>query len=124
MQSGTELFFHIFFCLQNPGDIDSVLQKQIDIAAKRKLQVQPYVILLGTPQKVHQAYIVIDKIRYTFASVTEAFDILFKSYHVLNARYPKPSDHIHLIIQQCVYNIYTKFDNPVPYIADILAINI
>ncbi|KAL4710274.1 hypothetical protein ACJJTC_003554 [Scirpophaga incertulas] len=122
--STQECLDSIMIIVENPGDINATIQRQIEKGVRRKINVQPYIILLGTMQKVSQAYIVIDNIRYTFDSATTAFDILFKSFHVLNARYPRPSDHIHLIIQRCVYDIYTKFDNPVPYISDILAMNI
>lgn len=108
------------FFFQNPGDINITIQNQKDKAIKEKRQVQPYLIVLGTQTSIQRLYLVIDKLMYTFNSARRGFDILFKSYHVLNAKYPKMSEHIHLIIQKCIYKITTPYDNPPPYISDIL----
>lgn len=79
--------------------------------------VQPYVIIESpTIQEIHKAYVVIDCIRYEFDSVRRAIDICFKSFHVMNAKYPLPSSHIWQLIQKCVYGISTPSDIIIPQI--------
>ncbi|KAL4705891.1 hypothetical protein ACJJTC_017473 [Scirpophaga incertulas] len=110
----------IMIIVENPGDITKTVAEKKEEAHKQREPVQPYIILLGSLQNIHHLYVVIDDIKYIFNSALHAFDTLFKSFQVFNAKYNKASDHIMLIIQRCIYKITTKYDNPVPYISDIL----
>ncbi|KAL4703133.1 hypothetical protein ACJJTC_014844 [Scirpophaga incertulas] len=110
----------IMIIVENPGDITKTVAEKKEEAHKLREPVQPYIILLGSLQNIHHLYVVIDDIKYIFNSALHAFDTLFKSFQVFNAKYNKASDHIMLIIQRCIYKITTKYDNPVPYISDIL----
>lgn len=65
-------------------------------------------------------YVSIDNTLYTAPTVLKAVDICFKSFHVLEARYPKESEHIWLLIQLGIYNIKTAYDNKIPNIFDLI----
>ncbi|GBP00493.1 hypothetical protein EVAR_1020_1 [Eumeta japonica] len=120
--STLEALQSLVIVVENPGDINIKIKEKQKAAAERKQSVQPYIIIQGSLQDYQYLYIVVDDIKYKFTSAAEAFDTLFKIYHVFNARYPSPADHLYLIIQRCVYDVTTKYDNLVPYIADVLAL--
>lgn len=102
------------------------MQNKIDEIAEKARQinqrVQPYLLHCDREEAENKTYLIIDKIRYSFSSATKAFDTLFKCYQTFHASYPLASDHIYLLIQKCVYDIHTKFDKVVPYIADLLTL--
>ncbi|CAH0547165.1 unnamed protein product [Brassicogethes aeneus] len=111
----------IIIHVENPGDIEMTIQKTIEKAYDRKLTVQPYLLVEGnTIDNIRSSYLVFDKIKYQFNTVTKAFDLLFKSYHALNIQYPPQSAHILQLIQNAVYNIFTKYDTVYPENLDIL----
>ncbi|XP_026321486.1 uncharacterized protein LOC113231398 isoform X2 [Hyposmocoma kahamanoa] len=110
----------LYICVPNAGDIDQVIKEQKQKATSKKLSVQPYVILQGSLLECGSPLLIVDDVRYQFLTITKAFDTLFKLYHTFNVRYPRAGDHLYLIIQRCVYNIETKYDNVVPYIIDVL----
>lgn len=90
-------------------------------AENKKQKVQPYIIIEGDSLVKYRAcYLVIDNIRYSYNDAQKAFDTLFKVYHVLNAAYPLPSEHLYLLIQKSVYDISLKNDKHFPYISDLL----
>lgn len=98
-----------------PGDIEPTIKDQIEKAYSKKLSVQPYLIIEGSNlTKINKIYLNIDKIRYEFESARKAFDILFKTFQVLNANYPPQAEHLLQFIQQGVYNIATKNDKVFP----------
>lgn len=81
--------------------------------------MQPFIIVEGSSlTEVNKSYIIVDQIRYEFENVKQAFDVLFKIYHVMNAKYPPQAEHIWYIIQKCFYEISTKFDKTIPYIVE------
>ncbi|KAL4719426.1 hypothetical protein ACJJTC_007179 [Scirpophaga incertulas] len=104
----------------NAGDIEQAINKQKEKAASRHQTVQPFVLLQGNLQDFSALYIVIDDIKYQLQSATKAFDLLFKSYHVLNAKYPDSAEYLYLIIQRKVYGITTRYDKIPPHIVEIL----
>lgn len=54
---------------------------------------------------ITDCYIIIDNNKYKVGSVLQGLDFAFKSFHVLNAQYPKESEHIWLLIEQALYKI-------------------
>ncbi|KAL4718864.1 hypothetical protein ACJJTC_011323 [Scirpophaga incertulas] len=120
--STQEAIESIFILAKSAGDIDAVISKQKEKAYANKISKQPYIILQGTLHSCASPVLIIDDVRYQFRNIQKAFDILFKAYHVLDARYPRAGDYLYLIIQRCVYKIHTKYDNVVSYISDILTV--
>ncbi|XP_057329790.1 uncharacterized protein LOC130670405 [Microplitis mediator] len=100
----------ILIFVENPGDITTEIENQKQRAREKKDSVQPYVIIQGNMREHNQVLLVIDDIKYQFTSATNAFDCLFKCFHVLQAQYPKASSHLHLLIQRCVYRVTTRQD--------------
>lgn len=104
--------------------MEDIVRSQKEKALKRKIsygEVQPYLILVG-PQlsQTTSAYVVVDKILYKLTSVLKAIDILFKTFIVLDLKYPPPSEHIYTLIQKGIFNISYDTDKDIPYIEDIL----
>jgi hypothetical protein len=67
---------------------------------------------------------VVDDVKYHMKSAVTAFDLLFKLFHVLNAKYPKVAEHIHLTIQKKIYHVHTEYDIIPPYIVDVLNLDV
>lgn len=77
--------------------------------------MQPFLLLVGgNYRSIQSVFIVIDSVRYQANSVLKGLDLLFKIFHVLNAAYPKASEHIWTIIQKCIYKIHTPHDKDFP----------
>lgn len=111
-----------YVLFQNPGDIKTKIDDINKKALHNKQCVQPFLIKCRGEEPLPTYYLVIDKVRYKFSSAAKAFDILFKCYHIFHATYPPAAAHLYLLIQRCVYNIETKYDKVVPYIADLLSL--
>lgn len=104
------------FYVQQPGDILSAIEQRKDNSYKRKLRIQPYLLVEGDSiDNLRCFYVVIDSVKYQFDSCSRAFDTLFKSFHIFHAEYPVESQHIYMLIQRGVYNIITKYDNVTPH---------
>lgn len=71
-------------------------------------------------ETIRSVYVIIDRVKYQFTSVSEASDVLFKCYHVINITYPPQCAHILQLIQICVYKIHTPYDKVFPNLIDIL----
>ncbi|XP_031343011.1 uncharacterized protein LOC116170646 [Photinus pyralis] len=70
------------------GDIDEVIRIQKEKALAHQQTVQPYIIYVGSIEDPRAFYIVIDTIYLHFDNPIKAFDILFKIFHIMNAKYP------------------------------------
>ncbi|KAH0561115.1 hypothetical protein KQX54_013267 [Cotesia glomerata] len=94
----------------NPGDIETEIEKQRTRAYNKHDTVQPYILIQGNMTEHNQVLLVVDEIKYQFTSAITACDCLFKCYHVFGAQYPKDSNHIYLLIQRCLFKIKTQYD--------------
>ena len=75
------------------------------------LTVQPHIIVVGPEvNTVEKIYVVVDEIKYEVESAKQAIDICFKSFHVFHAEYPRPAEHVWLLIQRALYKFSTKSD--------------
>ncbi|XP_045463880.1 uncharacterized protein LOC123673443 [Harmonia axyridis] len=103
-----------------PSDVPEIVEVQRKNAAAKSVTVQPYLIIEGHDVRdITNIYIVIDTVRYHFNSLTKAFDVCFKSFHVFNAEYPPQSEHIWHLIAHIMYKL--PLDKKTPYIMDIVA---
>ncbi|XP_074106367.1 uncharacterized protein LOC141532092 [Cotesia typhae] len=85
--------------------IDRELQRKINEALKKKITLQPYILIVGTPTVKLSSYVVVDDIKYATKSVIEALDLTFKIFFVSDSEYPTLSHHIWLFLQIAVYGI-------------------
>ncbi|KAL0110650.1 hypothetical protein PUN28_013915 [Cardiocondyla obscurior] len=101
-----------FTCLfQLPADIVLIQEKRRKYMEKLGLTVQLFIIVVGaTYCEIDSAYICIDKILYKISSVFKAFEICFKSFHVLYALYPPECEHLWLLLQRSFFKMSTKWD--------------
>lgn len=65
-------------------------------------------------------YVSIEDMLYKVPSVLYGVDVCFKSYFVLNCKYPPESEHIWLIIQKAVFEINTSLDKRIPIVHQVL----
>lgn len=109
------------FLLQRPGDIVTAQEEKVKKYADRGAPLQPYMIVVGeTLTTLSEFYVCVDKLLYEVNSALSALDILFKVYHVLDARYPPESEHLWMLIQRSLYKFSTKWDKEIPYIEGIV----
>ncbi|CAH1176704.1 unnamed protein product [Phaedon cochleariae] len=105
---------------KNPSDIPEIVEVQKKSALAKSVMVQPYLIVEGHDVRdIKNIYIVIDSVRYHFASLTKAFDVCFKAFHVFNAEYPPQSEHIWQLIAHIIYKL--PLEKTTSYIMDIVA---
>ncbi|XP_073964093.1 uncharacterized protein isoform X1 [Choristoneura fumiferana] len=99
--SSTEVIESLIVRTDDAGNIDTIIKKKKEKSASRVLQsVQPYILVLGKLHDFSALYIVIDDVKYSFESAAKAFDVLFKIYHVLHAKYPDAANYLYLVIQK------------------------
>ncbi|KAI8427232.1 hypothetical protein MSG28_014830 [Choristoneura fumiferana] len=95
--SSTEVIESLIVRTDDAGNIDTIIKKKKEKSASRVLQsVQPYILVLGKLHDFSALYIVIDDVKYSFESAAKAFDVLFKIYHVLHAKYPDAANYLYL----------------------------
>lgn len=66
-------------------------------------------------------YIVIDSTKYEIDTLLKAVETLYKTFHVLNAKYPPECGHIWMFIQRIVYDMVTPHDNVTPGTYSLIA---
>lgn len=76
---------------------------------------------MGTTQtKIESVYLFINDIEYKITNFKLALDLCFKSYHVLNAKYPVQSEHLMLFLQLGLYKFKTKWDKEFICVTELL----
>lgn len=101
-----------------PGDVENAIAARREKLKKYKLPLQPLLVVVG--QTVLQTFVSIDSLLYRVPSVLQAFDICFKSFHVLQTNYPPESEHIWRVVQHLIYNLNTKYDKKIPLVEKII----
>lgn len=108
--------------MQLPGDVSRVQEDNQKRMKEKDLKVQPFIIVVGPEiNEPDNFLVIIDDQQYETSSALKAIDICFKSYHVFNAMYPFPSNHLWYLIQRSFYKFETPFDKPISSILDILS---
>jgi hypothetical protein len=78
---------------------------------KRKLQLQPFIILVGELDSPDTAYLVVSSsVKYPFKSLLSCFSSCFKLFFALNLRYPLFGYRFWLYIQREVFEIILDED--------------
>ena len=82
---------------------------------KDKLRVygitqQPIIVAIGSATTFEAFYVVINNIKYRVDDLMTAVDLCFKSFHTLNATYPKECAVIWEFLESFVYNCSFKSD--------------
>lgn len=95
---------------------DQILKK----STKNADTVQPYVLLIETGE-IFNAYVIINNSIYMVDSPLQAFDLCFKAFFSLNAKYPKKCEPVWLFIQKIIYNIDTIFDSNFNSVNELIA---
>lgn len=107
--------------LQIHDDMTIIREEARKTAQMLQLTLQPYVVVLGPPYEVNEAYVQVDDILYKVGNILEAIDVCFKTFHVFKISYPLMSEHIWLLIQKGIYNFNTKWDSIIPGTEHILS---
>ena len=121
-------FFRFFMCspysylFQVAADVSRIREERSNAMRHKQLTVQPYIIVVGPSLDVIQSFFVsVDSILNNVSSASEAIDTCFKAFHVLDAAYPRASEHLWYLIQRELYNFTTKYDRQISYILEVIA---
>lgn len=111
----------IFLHVKTPADIEIVLTAKMDAMFEKGLTVQPYILFIGPSLgNITSSLVIINNIQYKCRSVIEAIEFCFKSYQVLDAKYPYEAQHVWYLIQWVIYNYKPKFDPKLPILNEFL----
>lgn len=72
---------------------------------KYNLTLQPFIVAVGSLQKLEVVYVVINDEKYAFQDVTHSVDFCFKSFFALRAKYPVSCELIWTFIQKEIYGL-------------------
>lgn len=101
---------------------DSIAESEnyLENLKNKKMPIQPFIIVIGTPLKPNQILVYFDSIKYKVFNITRAIDICFKLFNLFNLQYPLQSCAVWMFIQKCYYNISTKYDTPHQLVTQVL----
>lgn len=95
-------------------------ENYIEHLKNKKLPIQPFIIVIGTPLKPNQILVYFDSIKYKVFNITRAIDICFKLFNLFNLQYPLQSCAVWMFIQKFYYSISTKYDTPHQLVTQVL----
>lgn len=96
---------------QSLSELEQAVQTRVEKLNKFGLTIQPFVVVVGQNYKdIDNVYVKIDKNIYLMPSCLKALDVCFKSFHALQAEYPREAEQVWSFIQRGIYNITTKWD--------------
>jgi hypothetical protein len=90
---------------QEASQIPEILTARIAEAKLNGIQIQPFMLVVGEPSNIVSVVVVIDQTFWATPSIRAAFDMLFKTFFVLNVQYPVPTIKMFSFFQRCVYKI-------------------
>lgn len=61
--------------------------------------------IVGDVNNIESIYVIINEVKYHFDSFTRALEILFKSFHALDIKYPKESKHVWIFIEEAFFDL-------------------
>lgn len=64
-------------------------------------------------------YAIIDDVKYLMPSAIRVIDVIFKSFHALNAQYPAQSAQPWILLQTVIYGFETAHDQLTPSILEL-----
>ncbi|KAF0688719.1 Uncharacterized protein FWK35_00035204, partial [Aphis craccivora] len=101
---------------------DSIAESEnyLENLKNKKMPIQPFIIVIGTPLKPNQILVYFDSIKYKVFNITRAIDICFKLFNLFNLQYPLQSCAVWMFIQKFYYNISTKYDTPHQLVTQVL----
>ncbi|XP_043471995.1 uncharacterized protein LOC122504804 [Leptopilina heterotoma] len=97
------------YMLQIPIAIeaDPTLLELREVLNKKKLTLQPLMVIIGSIFSINEIYVVVNDVWYKTESVLEAADLTFKSFFVFDCQYPQKSKNLWQFLQIAAYNIPT-----------------
>lgn len=107
--------------LQRCDDIATIQEQIENKSAESSRPLQPYIIVVGeTLKSISEFCVCVDRVRYKVHSALSALNLLFQTYHVLDAGYPSASEHLWMLIQRSSYKFETKYDKSISYVEGIV----
>lgn len=101
--------------------MDENVQRIIERAVRHKLQVSPFVALVGADLKgTLDAYIYVDGIQFNCPTLLHALDWCMKTTFALHAVYQPQSKDIWMLVQKILYKLDTPWDFSSQTIEDII----
>lgn len=91
--------------------MENVRKEKLKKSQKINSTVQPFILVVGV-ENTHLSdfYVIIDNVPLKCISFVHALDTCFKSFFVLNLKYPIESELAWLFLQKYFFNITTPTD--------------
>lgn len=103
---------------RSAADVHNIIDRKKAFCIGKDIKLQPFLIYIQEPND--QFCICYDSIFYSFNSLLNAVDILFKIFFVLNIQYPIESIKFWIFIQRFFYNIERSDDKVSSDIIDLI----
>ncbi|XP_011689312.1 PREDICTED: uncharacterized protein LOC105450904 [Wasmannia auropunctata] len=103
--SRQEMSESVFLKVAIAGDLDEALTKRKEKLHVYGLTLQPQIAIVGQLTDIKAIYVVVNDIKYETTTLLSAIDFCFKTFYVLDAKYPVESAPIWYFLQQYIYNI-------------------
>ncbi|KAL4720806.1 hypothetical protein ACJJTC_006795 [Scirpophaga incertulas] len=94
-----------------PADLLTTIKRRRDKFQQHNITLQPFIIIIGRDyMNIDKFYVIINDTFYLLHTILDAVDVCFKSFQVLNCRYPIECVSTWQFIQKGVYQIQTPWD--------------
>lgn len=100
----------IIWC-KDARDIVAEVELRNQKYAKLGFKAQPCIICVGpTVLEINTFYVSFESRVWSAPNFLSTLDFLFHFFTIFNIRYPCEGEHIYVLLQQCVYDIYLSTD--------------
>lgn len=99
-----------FSFLQTENNIQVLIDKTNQFLSENKLCLQPFLVAVGTEEKVSHFFVILNTAKYRFDSVVTAVDFCYKLHFVLNLKYSGFCLQLWMFMQKYFYKMSSKSD--------------
>ncbi|CAH1102910.1 unnamed protein product [Psylliodes chrysocephalus] len=97
--------------IKNLSDLDSIVKRRTEKLRLHHLTLQPFLVILGELNNITRIFVCIDEVKYPCDSILRALEVLFKTFHAFDVRYPAESEHVWTFLEEILYNLKTSKRN-------------
>lgn len=98
----------LFF--QSENNIQVSIDHKFDYIKKKNLNMQPFLIAVGSIDEIEHFFVILGTAKYRFESIVMAIDFCLKLHFVLNLNYSPFCCQLWTFIQKYFFQIKTKYD--------------
>lgn len=108
------------FEVETVADIQTAINQRKTFCTEHKINIQPYIGIIGIDSDKPQFCVVFDSLMYVFENFLNALDTCFKIFFVLNLDYPFECSKLWIFMQKFFFNISLSTDELTSDIIDFI----